>query len=270
MKPTSRLPALCSVAAALALAAVPAHAEQRGAGTVYDRISYPYGERVNQPLTLPATLIRAEAPIAVNLSKDRVGEPVNVPVALDYGVLNGFQVGLFHDTGLCLTGTSNGCSEVYDDVGGRVRIGLSRTPESQLAAEVSLLAYQFDDPRYLGTLALAYKRSVGNIGVLLDAGLRSALNARSDLPFTESAFAEAEGAIQLGESLSVFGRLGVNRPLDTESGYSARTSVPVTLGAEIELVRKLVVGAQLGFPNLLGEDATADDRELMILLRLFV
>ncbi len=267
MNPISRL-VLCL--ALTVLAAPPARGEQRGAGTVYNRSTFPYGERVNQPLTLPSSMARLDVPVVVNLTKDLVGEPVNVPVSLDFGLTNDVQIGIFHDVGLCLTGTSKGCPKAYDDVGGRLFVGISRTPEAQLALEVNLLAAGFDDPVYRGTAALWYKRSIGNVGVTLDGGLASFVNKRDSVPAKEIAFADAEGAVQLGESLSVFGRVGVNRALDTAAGVSARTNAPVTLGVELEPIRKFDVGVELGFPNLLGEDATADERELVVLLRLFI
>ncbi len=267
--PSLRLALSASIALAIA-AAAPARAEQRGAGMVYDRSTFPYGERVNQPLTLPSGMIRIDVPIVANFSKDSVGEPVRIPAAIDFGVTNDLQVGVFHAEGLCITGTSHGCPEGYDDVGARAFVGLTRTPEAQLAVEVSLLASHFDDASYQGAAALWYKRSLGNMGLTLDAGISSYLNKRSGAAFTETAFADAEGAVQLGESLSLFGRIGANRPLNTASGVDARTSVPVTLGVELEPIRKFDVGVELGFPNLLGQDASADERELMVLLRLFI
>lgn len=262
--------ALCSSLAVLSLAAAPARAEQRGAGTVYDRTTFPYGERVNQPLTLPASMIRLDVPVVGNLTKDRVGEPVDVPLALDYGFTSDVQLGVFHETGLCLTGTSKGCAKSYDDVGGRLFVGLSRAPEAQLAVEVNLLAAQLEDAVYRAAAVLWYKRSVGNVALTLDAGLDAFLNKRGRVPAKELAFADAEGAVQLGESLSAFGRIGLSRALDTASGFAARTNVPVTVGVELEPIRKFDVGVELGFPNLLGQDATADERELMILMRLFI
>jgi hypothetical protein len=268
VRPSRTLRLACS--AALALTAAPAFAQERGAGAVYDRSTFPYGEEVNQPLTLPATLIRIDVPIVANASTNRVGEPVFVPLALDYGVTNDVQIGIIHARGLCLSGTSSGCREVYDDFGARMVVGLSRTPEAHLALEVDVYALDLDDVTYDAAAALRYKRSLGIIGVTFDAGVVSILNDRGSAQFTEIVFGDAEGAVDLGASLSAFGRIGVNRRLGNDSGYDAHLDVPVAFGVELAPMRKLEIGVELDFPNLLGENATADERELVVLLRLFV
>lgn len=253
----------------LALAALPASAE-RGAGEVYTRDGYPYGELVNQPLTLPASLIRVDVPVAVNLTKDEVGEPWSVPLAADLGVTNDLQVGIFHEIGLCLAGTDEGCADAYDDFGARLAFSLSRTPEAQLALEASLLAFELEDARYRGTLGLAYKRSLGNLGVQLRGGVSALLNDRDAAAFKELAFAEGLLAVQLGESLAVLGKLGAEYALEEAPGVDVPLRVPFAVGAEFEPIRKFAVGGELAFPNLLGEEGTADERELVVFLRLFI
>ncbi len=266
---TLRFASLATLALILT-AVAPARADERGAGTVYDRDTFPYGDRVNQPLTLPATLLRLDVPVVANLSKDHVGEPVFVPLALDVGITRNVQLGVFSSEGLCLSGKSHGCGDVFGDVGGRAMIGLSRTPESQLALEVNLLAAHLADAVYQAAAAVRYKHSMGFVGVTLDLGLASQLNNRANADSTERVFADAEGALQFGERLSAFGIIGINRRLNTAAGHEARFNVPLTVGVEYEPVRKLDVGVEIGFPNLLGEDATIGERQLTILLRLFV
>lgn len=258
-----------ALALAAVLAAAPAAAE-RGAGEVYSRDTYPYGEIVNQPLTLPASLLRIDVPVSVNLSKDHVGEPWNIPVAADVGLTNDLQVGVFHEVGLCLAGTSNGCAETYDDFGGRLAVSLSRTPEAHLAAEARLLAFELDDPRYRAGLGLAYKRSLGNLGLQVRVGVDALVNRRDEAAFKELASAEGQLAVQLGESLAVLGRIGAEYALEQTAGVDVPFRVPFAVGAEFEPIRKLAIGGELAFPNLLGEDATADERELLVFLRLFI
>jgi hypothetical protein len=268
VNPISRV-VLASLVVALA-AAAPARAQQRGAGAIYDRATFPYGERVNQPLTLPASLIRIDVPVVVNLTKDQVGEPWFVPVAADIGITNDLQVGVFHEVGLCLAGNDNGCGEVYDDFGGRLAFTLSRTPEAHLAAEANVLAFGFDDPGYRAGLALAYKRSLGNLGLTVRGGVDALVNRRDQALAKEVAFADGQLAVQLGDSLAVFGGLGVRFALEEAPGIDLPIQVPFTAGAEFEPIRKLTVGGELRFPNLLGEDATTDERELVVFLRLYI
>ncbi len=256
-------------AAALAtVAALPAAG--RGAGASYTRASYPYGERVNQPLTLPGTMFRLDLPLAANLSSGRAGEPVSIPAAVDLGITDDLQIGIFHGTGLCLTGTSKGCPEVYDDAGLRAVVGIVRGQEWQLAAEAVFYASSLSDGSWVAGGSAAYRRSVGNFGLTLDAGLLAAVTERSAAPVRQLFFGNAEGAVQFGESFALFAMIGLDKPIDTDAGVPDRFGVPVGFGAELEPANKITLSAELLFPNLLGEDSTGSDREGRIVLRLYI
>jgi hypothetical protein len=81
-------------------------------------------------LTLGATA-RAEV---VNASEDKFGKPTSLAPDLFYAVSDTVQIGLLHTgpmgwqsrpgVGLCLTGTANGCSKIYDNVGVDFMYGL--------------------------------------------------------------------------------------------------------------------------------------------------
>lgn len=252
------------------LAALPASAAGRGAGASYTRSSFPYGERVNQPLTLPGTMLRVDLPLAANLSSGQAGEPVSIPAALDFGITDDIQVGIFHGTGLCLSGTSNGCPEVYDDLGLRAAVGIARGLEWQFAAEALLLATSLSADAYTAGGRAAYKRSFGNLGITLDAGLLAAVTERDSAPMRQDLFANAEGGVQFGESLGAWATIGLDKPIDTAAGVSDRLGVPVSFGVEFEPVNKIAVSAELRFPNLLGQEGTGSEREGRIVLRLFI
>lgn len=256
--------------ATLGIVALPATATGRGAGAVYTRATFPYGERVNQPLTLPGTMFRLDLPLAANLSSGQAGEPVSIPAAVDLGITDDLQIGLFHGTGICLSGSSNGCPEVYDDAGLRAVVGIARGLEWQLAAEAILYASSLSDGRYVAGGSAAYKRSVGNFGLTLDAGLLVAVTERSAAPVRQLLFASAEGAVQFGDSLAAFATIGLDRPIDTAAGVPDRFGVPVGFGVELEPANKITVSAELLFPNLLGEDGTGDEREGRLVLRLYI
>ncbi|HEX9307101.1 MAG TPA: hypothetical protein VF894_06385 [Anaeromyxobacter sp.] len=62
----------------------------------------------------------------------------------------------------------------------------------------------------------------------------------------------------------------VEKALEVASGVKVPFRVPVAFGAEFEPIRKLAVGGELEFGNLLGEDATADERALALFLWVFI
>jgi hypothetical protein len=256
-----------AAAAALAATAVP---DERGAGTRYDRESYPYAELVNQPLTLPRALVRLDVPVHVNVSKDAVGKPWYIPPALDVGVTDDLQLGLFHEVGFCPAGAQNGCNKLYDDVGVRAGLSLARTRAAQLVLEGNVLAYDLAVPEFRAGLALAYRHSLGMAGVEIRAGLDAFVTDRDTLPYRELLFGEGAGTLQLGEGFAVVTRIRAEKALEEASGVSVPLRVPVSLGVELEPWHPLALGAALQFTNLLGEEATADARELVVFVRLFL
>jgi hypothetical protein len=86
--------------------------------------------------------------------------------------------------------------------------------------------------------------------------------------YRELAFGEVVGALQLGDGVAFLATVRGEKALEVEAGASVPFRVPVTLGLEVEPVRHLTVGAAVEFQNLLGEDASADERLLIAFLRL--
>jgi hypothetical protein len=265
---------LSAVTALCAVAALPARAAEEhvgGAGTVYSKDQYPYAELVKRPLTLSAGLIQLDVPLEANLSKDHVGEPWWIAPSVDLGVTDDLTVGLYHPIhGICLAGTSNGCREVYDDLGARGTLGLFRDPGGQLAVRAALFAESFKDSLFNGSVGAAYKRTLGNAALVLEADLDIALNKRDERAWNETLNLAAEGQLQLGEGLAVLGRIGYAKPIDVNGAVAAPGHfIPVGFGVEYEPIAKVDVGAEFTFDNLLGENSTADERSGRVFLRMF-
>lgn len=262
-------PVALAATAALLLAATPARA-QEGAGTVYPKERYPVQRLVDQPLTLSQGLLRLDVPVVINLSEDRVGEPISIPAAVSYGLTSDLEVGIFHATGICLTGEDNGCPEVYDDIGGRARLSVFRDPGGQLVLDGAVLASDFDSTNWDAAVGLGYKRTLEMAAVIVRADLGIALSDRDLRLFKELLALSVEGQYQLATGFAVFGRVGVDIPIEEASGVDAGIAAPVAIGAEFAPLRQAAIGAELQFPNLIGEDATADLRQGTVYLRLFL
>jgi hypothetical protein len=103
------------------------------------------GEGADQ-LVLPKGRGVIDAFLEINLDSGAAGKPISLSPDIWYGATDDITVGLIHsavgETGLmgevgdslCLTGTSNGCAHVYDNVGADVRYNLKK----------GTLAYAFD------------------------------------------------------------------------------------------------------------------------------
>lgn len=264
------LPAL----AALVLTAAPALAQvdMEGAGAAYTKETYPTQSLVDQPLNLPAGMLEIDVPVVIDISDgDGLGPDWSIPAILDYGLTDSVQLGVFHTTGICLAGEDNGCAEVYDDIGARLRLGLWRSsPVAQLALDVGAHAQDFSDVSASGFVGLNYKRTMGNFALGAGVELSSALNDRDLRPFTEVIAGNALAQLQLFEGLAAYGLVGIQAPLNEREGFDAGVSAPVAVGAEFAPLRNAAFGAEIGFPNLIGEDATADERSLTVYARLFL
>ena len=72
---------------------------------------------VDRPLGLSGGMLQLDVNGAVAMSKNAVAKPINLPLAVYYGVNDELQLGLVHSTGLCITGTDSGCAKAYNDLG---------------------------------------------------------------------------------------------------------------------------------------------------------
>ncbi len=101
-------------------------------------------ELVNRPLTLPRGMLEIMIPVDYSISSGRVGEPVGLAPGVHYGVTDAVTVGVHHLRGLCLTGQSHGCRDVYEDLGISALARLWRGAGVEIAAGGALNAAPID------------------------------------------------------------------------------------------------------------------------------
>jgi len=243
--------------------AAPASAAERGAGSVYTKESYPVA-LVDRPLTLAAGMLEIDVPVNIEMSKDRFGKPVSIAPSLYYGVGDSVTVGIFHETGLCLTGTDNGCAKVYNDVGAQGILSLYRSGDYQLVAKLGLDVARISDPTVLqGRGGLAGKGTFGRFALAWDAGVTVVLTNRAP-GGNESLDVTLTPQIQILDSLAVVATIGLSSPFES---FSDVYQIPVGFGLELTPVRSLDVGARFAFTNLLGKFSTADARVGQVFVR---
>lgn len=251
--------------------------ESGGAGSAFSKTEWPTQSLPRQPLTLAPGLIELGIPARIDISKTNPGVPDwSIPAYLRFGVADSFEVGVFHDVGLCLAGKSGGCAEVYDDVGGNVRVGLARFgTASQLALDLRVLASGFssDSTAWVGSAGLLYKLTLGNLAFLADVDWASRFNKRDQFTFADQIAAHLGAQLELVPGLSAYGRIGWEIPVNKttlENVQTATVQGPVTVGAEIVPVKPIGLGAALTFRNLVGDGASADSREIVAYARIFL
>jgi hypothetical protein len=240
------------------------------------------------PLTLgKGKILIAGETVNINLSADSVGKPVSLAPSVWYGVSDKLSVGLTHDagttpwtprpalrtitvaipgagsitgaagSGICLTGSDNGCNKVYDNVGADALFGLADAKFS-LAAHPGLDVFSIDE----GTLQL-------RLGVLGRYAASDKLNIvfdpRISIGLTDRDFVKESIDVPVwvwfkaNEQLGAYVSTGIAGPLD---GFGDAFSVPLGLGASYMVDEKLTVGGDFQFLNLIGKNSSADGRML--------
>jgi len=227
---------------------------------------------LERPLTLAQGLAQLSLPVTFNLSTDAVGKPVYVPAILAFGVTDGFTLAITHDTGVCLSGTSNGCPKVYNDIGLQGFFAMAPRGAFQSALVVGVQAASLTDPFAAAAVVGFDSRATnGSIAFRFDPRLaigfveRDAAVSSSPVPVAldfhgapvigrnrETLFLPVALQLQATSNLAFTLGSGIAMQLDPAAGSIGDTvSVPLGLSAAFTTSR-VDVGASFGFTNLRG------------------
>lgn len=262
--------ALRALASAAAVAlATPALAEgSGGAGGLYTKETYP--DALNErPLTLPSGAFELTLPVTVNLSQDLFGKPVSIGPSLFYGITDDVTVGIYHPVGLCLTGESNGCAKVYDDVGAAALVSLYRNGNYQLVGQARLQFDRLSDPLFLeGQVGFAGKATFGPAALVGSALFGFGITNRDQGNVKQLIAIELDPQLEIVHGVAVEGRIAFIAPIgDDARPFGDFYAIPVGIGLEVTPIHNLDVGVRFEFPNLLGKGSTADEREGTVFAR---
>jgi hypothetical protein len=168
--------------------------------------------------------------------------------------------------GLCLTGQSNGCPKVYNNVGLDLMYGLL-FGDFHLSAHSSLYLLPISDPTgVMWTVGFSGKIHFTNaVALLFDPQIGITLTHRD--VYKDQLFVPLELQMQASRAVSLKVLTGVTGQLST-LGDTYR--VPLGLGVVGNLSPSLDLGLRFSFDNLLGHIppgvARTDERSLVLLL----
>jgi hypothetical protein len=268
----------------LTLAAT-AHAEVEGGSNNVPAVSgQPMGKvAVRRGVQGPAGLFTARVLLLVNASKDNFGKPTSLAPDLYYSVSDTVQIGLLHTGpmgwqsrpgfGLCLTGTSNGCPRVYDNVGFDFMYGLLygdfhlSLHSSLFVLASSLFGLPTSDPTaVMWTIGLAGKFHFSDAVALYFDPQVGVMLAHRDV-YKDQLFIPLELQFQVGAAASLKVLSGVSGQL-SELGDTVQ--VPLGLGLVGNVSSSVDLGVRFSFDNLLGHVfpgiSRADARSIGLLL----
>ncbi len=237
-------------------------------------------ELVHRPLTLAKDMLEVAVPVNIDWSKDRFGKPVFVSPSVYYGVADGVTVGIRHFLGLCLSGSSNGCPNTYNDVSLDSIWRLARSSAAgglDLALGAALNAAPLTDPFTLSVEGrIIAKWAVGPLALALapafNVGITerdtSAKTAPLAFPLATYPFGWVQGSagnkefmsipatvqVQIVPQLAVSLAAALDGPLDPAVGnFSDYVTIPVGAVVAFTPVHDVDVGVSFTFLNLLGK-----------------
>jgi hypothetical protein len=269
---------VAAIASILLTFAATAHAEvEAGSRNVPAVSGQPMGKvAVRRGVQGPGGLFTARVLLLVNASKDNFGKPTSLAPDLFYSVSDTVQIGLLHTGpmgwqsrpgfGLCLTGTTNGCPKVYNNVGFDFMYGLLYG-DFHLSVHSSLFVLPISDPTgVMWTIGLTGKFHFTDVVALyFDPQVGVTLSHR-DL-YKDQLFIPVELQFQVGAPVALKVLSGVSGEL---SGLGDTYQVPLGLGLVGNLSSHVDLGLRFSFDNLLGHVfpgiSRADARSIGLLL----
>jgi hypothetical protein len=254
-------------------------AVEEGGGDVPPVSGAPMGKvAVRRGVQGPEGLITLRLLLLIDASKGRFGKPISLAPDLYYSITDTVQIGLLHTlpmgwqtepgAGLCLTGTSNGCPHLYDNVGFDFMYGLIYG-DFHLSLHSSLYFFHISEP--LGTwwtVGLTGKfHFTDMVALYFDPQIAIELTHRSF--YKDQLFLPIELQFQASSAVSIKVLSGVMGQLSA-LGDTVRS--PLGLGVVGNLTPHLDLGLRFSFDNLLGHQglgaSRTDERSIGVLLNI--
>jgi hypothetical protein len=224
-------------------------------------------------ITMHAGGVGISADIVTGLNSGAAGKPINIIPNVYYGVTDVLTVGLannpgdeiFQSTvrpGLCLSGESNGCAKVYNNLSLDALFSFMRQSTMDLGAHGGLDFLQFS-PDMLLSIRLGVKGKVaiaGPLQLVFDPNINIGATKR-DAGNKEFLTVPVRLGANVIPQLNVGLSLALAGPIDHFGDFY---TIPLGIGGTFAINNMLDVRAQFAFTNLAGKGSTADARTLAI------
>jgi hypothetical protein len=231
-------------------------------------------ELVRRPLTLAQGMFELTLPVNANLAPGAVAQPVFLNPSLYYGVTPNVTVGLRHFVGLCVTGSSNGCGDVYNDVSVDSIWSFVREQNTDVALGAALNASHLDPVTLNAEVRLAARYRMGSVAAVtvapqLNFGLTErdtqativGTNATTASGNREVLTVPVTLQVQGTDRLAVAVSTAIAGPLDPQvGGFGDSYTIPLAAEVDYAVTNMLDLGANFSFTNLAGKNSTSDAR----------
>jgi hypothetical protein len=221
-------------------------------------------------LTLPPGGLFVQLDLEANLAKSAVAKPFSIAPDVSYGVTNDLTLSLIDSTfgttgfrggtgdGLCVSGTSNGCAHLYNNVGGEAMYSLA-TGDAPIAVVAGLYSLNLDQSFVDLKLGLKTKFSAGAFALLFNPSIYFGLNDRDAMvPNVDQLYLPVGVSYKVSPLLAVGLGSGIKGPANDFSRFGKAWAVPLGVNALVTLDRAFAVGAAFTFGKLTGAPALSD------------
>jgi hypothetical protein len=218
-----------------------------------------------RPLTLSAMTFQATLPVVLTLSKNAMLKPVWIPLDLRFGVTNEFEVFVSHSRlgfppaaggGLCLGGTSRGCTKVYNNVNLGGQFSFVKQSGFEASGLLALELRQFSPDMNLAIdVGVGLKYVAAPVSVKLAPQVGIGVNKRS-AGNKEILSVPLQIAVQAAQPIAIFLDAGI---VGKFSHFSDNYAVPVGIGASYLPMHALDVGLEFFLPAALAPSAFSSD-----------
>ncbi len=239
----------------------------------------------SQRMTLPKDKIFIQAYLDFSLSSDAVAKPISVAPDVWYGLMDDLSLGLVHSSsgsigffggagsGLCFTGSDNGCPSFYSNAALLARYHLfdGVAQPVVLAADGGLVFRDFDPFTLSLKLGAVGKVGAGPVDVLFGANLLLGITERDGVVIGDTEVGGNKEVISLPVSalypvlpeLAVGVQTGLVLPLQN---LADTFFIPFAVAGRYVVTPQIAVEGAFSFPSLLGSDAAAgfDGRVLSV------
>lgn len=228
----------------------------------------------------PEGLLSVRTLLHVNASKGFFAKPISLAPDLFYAVTDSLELGLLHNApmgilttasshpGLCLTGKTNGCPKVYDNIGFDALYGIA-FGDFHLSLHSSFFVISFSDPTPLMlTLGAAAKFHFSeDVALFVDPQFGIGLNNRN--LNKDQLFLPIELQFQVVPTVAIDLLTGITGPL---SHFGDFYRIPLGLAVVFNLNPHVDLGLKFAFDNLLGKipmgGSRTDARSLALIVNI--
>ncbi|HEY4106640.1 MAG TPA: hypothetical protein VGM44_22220 [Polyangiaceae bacterium] len=196
----------------------------------------------------------------INVSKNSVFKPVNIPADFFWGVTDDVMLGITHERGPTFnTGNNDGkFRNFYNDVGFGAVIFLAGGRSYEVDLDTGVPFHSLSPQLWVGARVGVLGRAnlSDSVALVFDPGLYFGLNHRND-GNGDGIFLPIWFYFQPTEIIAPFVGTGLNGPLKRfGDGYG----IPLEGGVLFNVGRGVNIGGMLGFPDAFGRNGTLDSR----------